>query len=59
LGYAISGYKLNKITRAKLLDWDKIGELPHANIDTTGLALAPGAFDITTIFKHFENKQLR
>lgn len=59
LGYAINGYKLNKITRAKLMDWDHIGELPHASIDTTGMAFAPGAFDITSVWKHFENKQLR
>jgi hypothetical protein len=58
LGYAISGYKLDKVTGAKLLDWDRIGELPHANIDTTGLAMAPGAFGIESVFKHFENKQL-
>ena len=58
LGYAINGYNLNKITRAKLLDWDNIGELPHANIDTTGLVTAPGAFGIESIFKHFENKQI-
>jgi hypothetical protein len=59
LGYALSGYKLSKISKAKLLDWDHIGELPLANIDTVGLTLAPGAFDITSIFKNFENKQLR
>jgi len=58
LGYAISGYKLDKVTGAKLLDWDHIGELPHANIDTTGLSMAPGAFGIESVFKHFENKQL-
>jgi len=59
LGFAISGYKLDKITGAKLLDWDHIGELPQANIDTTGLAFANGAFDISSIFTQFENKQLR
>jgi len=58
IGYALSGYKLDKITQAKLLDWDNIGELPLANIDTTGLEMAPGAMDITSIFNKFENKQL-
>jgi len=58
LGYAISGYKLNKITAAKLLDWDKIGELPKASIDPTGITMAAGAYDMTTVFRHFENKQI-
>jgi hypothetical protein len=59
IGYAISGYKLNKITRAKFLDWDHIGELPLANIDTIGLAMSPGSFDIMSIFNNFENKQIK
>jgi hypothetical protein len=58
IGYAISGYKLNKITSAKLLDWDNIGELPMASIDTAGLIMTSGAFDITTVFNTFENKQI-
>ena len=58
LGYAINGYKLDKVIRAKLLDWDHIGELPLANIDTKGLAMSTGALDLSSIFNKFENKQL-
>ena len=57
LAYAISGYKLSKVFRAKLMDWDNIGELPLANIDTRGLAMASGNLDITSVFNKFENKQ--
>jgi hypothetical protein len=58
LEYAISGYKLDKITSAKLLDWDNIGELPLANIDERGLAISPGLLGINSIFDNFENKQM-
>lgn len=58
IAYAVSGYKLDKIIRAKLLDWDHIGELPLANIDTKGLAMSTGSFDISSIFNKFENKQI-
>lgn len=58
LGYAISGYKLDKISRARLLDWDHIGELPMANIDQRGLAMSPGAYDITSLFTAFENNNI-
>lgn len=58
LGYAISGYKLNNISRANLLDWDKIGELPMANIDQRGLAMSPGTLDITSLFTSFENNNI-
>lgn len=58
LNYAINGYKLDKITRAKLLDWDRIGELPLANVDTRGLAISSSLFDAGDVFDIFENKQL-
>lgn len=58
IGYAMSGYSLDRVTRAKLLDWDKIGELPLANIETRGLQFAPSIFEISDIFNKFENNQL-
>ena len=58
LSNAISGYKLDKVSRAKLMDWDNIGELHLANIDTKGLAMASGNLDITSVFNNFENKQI-
>lgn len=59
LSHAMNGYKLDKIQRAKLLDWDNIGELPKAVIDTRGLALSPSIMDISSVFDNFENKQTR
>lgn len=58
IGYAITGLKLDKVMRATLLDWDKVGELPLANIDTRGLEFSPRTFDVSSIFEIFENKQL-
>jgi hypothetical protein len=40
-----------------LLDWDRIGELPLANIDDRGLAIAKSMLDITGLFEQFEIKQ--
>jgi hypothetical protein len=58
LKWAISGYKLDKVVRGKLLDWDNIGELPMAMTDTAGLKISPALSDITSIFNKFENRQL-
>jgi hypothetical protein len=58
IGYAMSGYSLDRVTKAKLLDWDKIGELPLANIETRGLQFAPSIFEVSDIFNKFENNQL-
>jgi hypothetical protein len=57
LNWAMSGYKLDKISSVKLMDWDKIGELPFSNIDSTGLMMASGKSDISELFYKFENKQ--
>lgn len=59
LNWAISGYKLDKISKVQLMDWDNIGELPYSNIDTNGLVMAPGKTDFTELFYKFENKQQR
>lgn len=58
LNWAISGYKLDNISRVRLMDWNRIGELPFSNIDNRGLVLAPGETDFTNLFYKFENKQL-
>jgi hypothetical protein len=58
LKYAISGIKLDKVSKASLLDWNNIGELPLANIDDRGLAIANRMMDITGLFEQFEIKQL-
>lgn len=57
LGWAVSGYNLNKITRAKVMDWNNIGELPYSNIDTRGLMTSPSLIDHSLLFDKFENKQ--
>lgn len=54
---AISSIKLDRVTRSLLLDWDQIGELPLANIDDRGLAIAKSMLDITGLFEQFEIKQ--
>lgn len=58
---AISAYKIegekNKINNARVLDWNNIGELPLANIETKGIEFASGAYDISTVFDTFDNKQ--
>ena len=58
LGWAISGYKLDRISNAKLIDWDNIGELPYANVEIKGIAMSPGLTDYSVLFDKFENKQL-
>ena len=58
LKYAISAIKLDRVSRAVLLDWDNIGELPLAGIDDKGLAIAKSMMDITGLFEQFEIKQL-
>jgi hypothetical protein len=58
LKYAISAVKLDRVSRAVLLDWTNIGELPLAGIDDTGLAIAKSMLDITGLFEQFEIKQL-
>lgn len=58
LGWAISGYNLDKVSRAKIMDWDNIGEIPYANIEVKGLALSPSMIDHSRLFDKFENKQL-
>jgi hypothetical protein len=58
LKYAISAFKMDRISSAKLIDWNNIGELPQANVDTRGLALANRLGDIAGLFEQFEIKQL-
>lgn len=58
IGYAMSGYKLDKVVEARMLDWDKIGEVPLANIETRGIMFASGVMELSSIFDKFENKQL-
>jgi hypothetical protein len=57
LGWAVTGYNLNKITRAKVMDWNNIGELPYSNIDTRGLMTSTSLIDHSLLFDKFENKQ--
>lgn len=58
LRHAISGIRLDRVARASLLDWNNIGELPLANIEDRGLAIARSMLDITGLFEQFEIKQL-
>jgi hypothetical protein len=58
LNWAISGYKLDKVSRAKIMDWDNIGELPYSNMDVRGLEISSGLLDHSILFDRFENKQL-
>jgi len=57
IGYAMNRYKINKINNVRVLDWNNIGELPLANIETNGFKFASGAYDISTVFNTFEAKQ--
>lgn len=57
LYHAVTAYKLSIIQGARLMDWDNIGELPMATLETTGIVLSPGTLDITSIYEQFEYKQ--
>ena len=57
IGYAMNRYKIDKINNVRVLDWNNIGELPMANIETNGFKYASGAFNISTVFNTFEAKQ--
>ena len=64
LNYAINAYKkikgsgLLNIVNPKLLEWNKVGELPLANIEDKGIAIARGLSNIAGLFEQFERKQL-
>lgn len=57
IGYAMNRYKIDKINNVRVLDWNNIGELPLANVETNGLKYASAAFNISTVFNTFEEKQ--
>lgn len=57
IGYAMNRYKIDKINNVRVLDWNNIGELPMANIETNGFKFASGAYNISTVFNTFEQKQ--
>jgi hypothetical protein len=54
---AVSAYKLKLIKRARLMDWDNIGELPMASLETKGIVLSPGTINISRVYELFEQKQ--
>lgn len=55
---AIFFCKNELISRATLLDWDKIGELPLSTIETRSLIFSPGTVGLTDVFDQFQNNQL-
>lgn len=57
VSYAINKYRISDITNARLLDWDKIGELPLAKVESTGLIFSPGTQNLAEVFEIFENNQ--
>ena len=55
---AMTGIKLNRVARAQLLDWNNVGEIPASGIDTRGISIAKGLYDISRVFQQFEIKQI-
>ena len=58
LKHAITGVKLSRVSKALILDWNNVGEIPTAGIDTRGISIAKGLYDISRVFQQFETKQL-
>lgn len=57
LSFAINNYNTEYISNARLLDWDKFGELPYAKVETQGIVLSPGSANLLNVFEVFENNQ--
>ena len=57
LNYSINKYNLEAVRNARILDWDKFGELPFAAIDSRAMMTAPNIGSIADIFDRFEQKQ--
>jgi len=57
LSFAINNYDIEYITNARVLDWDKFGELPYAKVETQGIVLSPGSNNLLDVFNIFENNQ--
>jgi len=57
LNYSINKYNLEAVRNARILDWDKFGELPFAAIDSRAMMTAPNIGNIADIFDRFEQKQ--
>ena len=57
LNYSINKYNLEAVRNARLLDWDRFGELPFAAIESRGMMMAPNIGTILDIFDRFEQKQ--
>lgn len=55
LGYAINAYKKERINNPRLLEWDKIGEIPQSNIDQRGIFVSRNLINIGGLFEQFLN----
>lgn len=53
LGYAINAYKKERINNPRLLEWDKIGEIPQASIDSRGVFVSRNLINIGGLFEQF------
>lgn len=53
LGYAINAYKKERINNSRLLEWDKIGEVPTAKVDQAGLFVSRNLINIGGLFEQF------